>query len=108
MDILEQAESLPSAVYEKKKNPKPCSDPRRELLCQGAAALGGKPTIRLWRGMRLHLQCEKSVSCPSEGNLYGGAGMKQTAVELVRLSLNVMLLRRPDCNITVDVNLWCS
>lgn len=28
--------------------------------------------------------------------------------ELVRLSLNVMLLGRPDCNITVDVNLWRS
>lgn len=40
----------------------------------------------------------------------GGRGgvVKQTAAELVRLSLNVMLLGRPDCNITVDVNLWCS
>lgn len=37
-----------------------------------------------------------------------GAVVKQTAAELVRLSLNVMLLGRPDCNITVDVNLWCS
>lgn len=38
----------------------------------------------------------------------GGGGVKQTAAKLVRLSLNVMLLGRPDCNITVDVNLWCS
>lgn len=80
MDVLEQAESPPSAVYKTKikkkikKYPEPCSDPRRQPLCQGAAALGGKPRLRLWRGMRLHLQCEKSVYCPSEGNLYGGGG----------------------------------
>lgn len=75
MDVSEQAESQPSAVYKKKKAtkkyPEPCSDPRRQPLCQGAAALGGKPRLGLWRGMSLHLQCEKSVYCPSEENLYG-------------------------------------
>lgn len=31
----------------------------------------GSPGPRLWRGTRLHLQCEKYV-CLTEGNLYGG------------------------------------
>lgn len=39
-------------------NLRPCSDPAAQPLCQGAAALGGKPGVSAW----LHLQSDKSVS----------------------------------------------